>query len=83
MYQVQRKMDDGVLRVHGVYSYEHKAIRKMNQMNNEIILRLTREIATLNGAIRGQGRVRMSAIQDILMDLPYSVNVLHVIDDYN
>ena len=82
MIEVVKTNDDDTTTSFGMYSYEHRAVRECKQYNNDIIMKLTREIATLNGALRGQGTERMSQIRTILMNLPYSVKKIGVNDRY-
>ena len=82
VYELVKKHDEGHETSYGMYSYEHRAIQKCKRFNDDIIMKLTREIATLNGAVRGQGAERMSQIRTILTNLPYSVKKIEVDDRY-
>ena len=85
VFEVVKRNDDGQEVSYGMYKYERQAIQDCKGFNDDIIMRLTREIASLNGAIRGQGRVRMSEIRTILMNLPFTVKTirLNTLVDYD
>jgi hypothetical protein len=82
VFEVVKTNDDNTTTSYGMYKYERQAIRECKEFNDDIIMRLTREIATLNGAIRGQGKVRMSEIRTILMNMPFNVKTIRLNDRY-
>jgi len=82
VYQVVKREDSGNEINRGFYAYERDAMKDVKSRNDRIIRLLSREIATLNGAIRGNGQARMHAIQSILTNLPYKMNKIHVDDNY-
>jgi len=82
VFELVKTNDDNTTTSYGMYSYEHRAIRECKEFNDDIIMRLTREIATLNGAIRGQGAERMSQIRTTLMNMPFTVKKIRVDNRY-
>ena len=82
VFEVVKTNDDNTTTSYGMYKYERHAIRECKEFNDDIIMRLTREIASLNGAIRGQGKVRMGEIRTILMNMPFNVKTIRLNDRY-
>ena len=82
VYEIIKDLGEGEIHRQGLYAREQVALKECKRLNNIIILNLTNELATLNGALRGSGRVRRLEIENILCNLPYSVNTRHVNNEY-
>jgi len=82
VFEIVKDLGEGERRGHGLYAREQVALKECQRLNRNIILNLTSELATLNGAMRGRGRVRRLEIENILCNLPYSVNKRHVNNEY-
>lgn len=82
VFEIIKDLGEGQRKGYGLYAREHVALKECKRLNQNIILNLTSELATLNGAMRGSGRVRRLEIENILCNLPYSVNKRHVNNEY-
>lgn len=82
VYQVNKNTETGKIS-RGLYQRERVALAECKRLNERVILLLTRELTTLNGAIRGSGRPRRIEIENILTNLPYSVTELSVNDKWS
>jgi len=81
IYQVNKNTEDGKIS-RGLYQRERVALAECKRLNDRVILLLTRELATLSGAMRGNGVPRRIEIENILTNLPYSVTELSVNDQW-
>ena len=83
MYVIKsRNYADDTVRITEYHQHERSAIREVKRMNAIQIDRLTAEIATLNGAIRGKGVERMYQIREMLKNPQYFVEPIRVQDGY-
>jgi|TARA_R100000030_G_scaffold55380_1_gene41734 hypothetical protein len=82
VFEIIRDLGEGEQSRLGLYAREQVALKECKRLNDRIIINLTHELATLNGAMRGSGRVRRLEIENILCNLPYSVNKRHVNNEY-
>lgn len=82
IYQVNKNTENGKIS-RGLYQRERVALAECKRLNDRVILLLTKELATLNGAMRGSGRPRRVEIENILTNLPYSVTELSVNDQWS
>ena len=64
------------------HQYEKSAIQEVKRLNGIQIDKLTAEIATLNGAIRGKGVVRMAQIREMLKTPRYFVESIEISTNY-
>lgn len=77
-----RNYENDTVRITEYYRHERSAIREVKRMNAIQIDRLTAEIATLNGAIRGKGVERMHQIREMLKNPKYFVESIRIHDRY-
>lgn len=83
MYAIKsRNYADDTVRITEYYRHERSAIREVKRMNAIQIDRLTAEIATLNGAIRGKGVERMHQIREMLKNPQYFVESIRIHDRF-
>ena len=83
MYAIKsRDYTNDTVRITEYHQHERSAIREVKRLNAIQIDRLTAEIASLNGAIRGKGVERMHQIREMLKNPKYFIEPIRVQDGY-